>query len=433
MKKNPRWLALEALLKIEEEEAYSQLVINHLLQQADEMDARDKSLVTEIVYGTLQHQRLIDFYLTPFLKQNIDKLDCWVKHVLRLSVYQLLFLDRIPERAVVHEAVEIAKKKGHRGIQSMVNGVLRNFIRTPRASLDTIEDPLNRIAVQTSHPTWMVKRWSKQFGLEETLKICEANNKRPPLTIRVNTLKSSREQLKLALEDEGYDVTISKHTPEGLHIRNGSRLINSHYYKEGYFTIQDESSMQVAPLVNPQPGMRVLDVCAAPGGKATHLAELMNNEGEIVANDVHAHKKELIEKQAHRLQVTNIKVMTSDGRLLGKHLTQPFDCILLDAPCTGLGVIRRKPDLKWKKKPQDHSAIATIQTDLLEAVTPLLKREGTIVYSTCTIDKEENDQVIEQFIAKHNNYRIVEGTKKLILPHHHDSDGFFMIKLQRME
>lgn len=437
-----RELALEALIQIEQGGAYSNLMLNQLFQQQAELDPRDRGLITELVYGTLQQQKFLDFHLQPFVKQHLNKLEHWVKQLLRLSIYQFMFLDRIPHHAVVHEAVEIAKRRGHRGTTGLVNGVLRNFLRSPRVSVDSIPDPVERLAVKTSHPTWLVRRFVKQWGMETAKNILEANNKPAPLTIRVNLLKTSREEVMEKLLDAGFKVEITTHSPVGLIIQSAGNnlgsLTETELYQQGYFTIQDESSMLVAPLLAPQKGMKVLDACSAPGGKTTHIAELMGNQGYILAVDLHAHKQRLIEAASKRLGISIIETKTLDARRLPDWFSQQgknqplFDRILLDAPCTGFGVIRRKPDLKWKKQERDIAQIKEVQYELLTQVSKLLKVGGQLVYSTCTIEKEENDQQIARFLEEHPQFICLENSTQQILPHQFGSDGFFMTKLQKV-
>ncbi|MDQ0337554.1 16S rRNA (cytosine967-C5)-methyltransferase [Caldalkalibacillus uzonensis] len=427
---NARALALEALIKVEKQKAYSHLVLNQLLSRHPQLDLRDRQLLTELVYGTIQHQRLLDFYLEPFLKQGIAKLEGWVKQLLRLSVYQLYFLNRIPSHAVVNEAVKLAKKRGHRGIQGLVNGVLRNMLRQPKRSLDTIVEPVERIAIETSHPTWLVARWVRQYGLDTARVICRANNERPAMTIRVNLLKASKQDVLSRLTASGYRVSETSEAEQGLKVENPAKLMDSPLFKEGYFTIQSESSMLVAPLLSPQPGMKVLDLCAAPGGKTTHLAELMANQGRIVANDVHKHKLRLIETAARRLGITIIEVTARDGTAVSPEEWGTFDCILVDAPCSGFGVIKHKPDLKWNKRLEDIEQIKELQLHLLSNAAKLLKSGGQLVYSTCTIDKEENEGVIERFLEYHPHFELA-GDMRQILPQDFGSDGFFMVKLSK--
>lgn len=434
MKINVRELALEALLSVERGGAYSNLLINQLLTKHQGIEVRDRALLTEIVYGTIQHQRWIDFHLAPFLSKGIDKLDDWVKQLLRLSMYQLLFLDRVPSRAVVHESVELAKKRGHRGISGMVNGVLRNQLRSAKPSIEEIVDPVERLAIRTSHPTWLVQRWVKQFGYETAERICTENNLPAKVSIRVNPLKATKAEVQQLLEEEGYQMEAIEGVETALRLVEGQgNLAHTKAYQDGLFTIQGESSMHITPLLHPQPGMKVLDACAAPGGKTTHIAEYMQNEGKIIANDLHPHKQRLIDQQLQRLGITNVETMVRDARKLAEQFRDEFDRILIDAPCSGFGVIRRKPDLKWSKTEADISQIARVQLDILEALAPLLKKDGCLVYSTCTMEKEENEAVIERFLESHPQFRQVEGSTKQILPHHFHSDGFYMTKIERVD
>ncbi|GGK14178.1 ribosomal RNA small subunit methyltransferase B [Caldalkalibacillus thermarum] len=426
---NPRALALDVLIKVEEQKAYSHLVLNQVLNKHRQLDLRDRHLLTELVYGTIQHQRLLDFYLEPYLKQGMAKLDVWVKQLLRLSAYQLFFLTRIPSYAVVNEAVKLAKKRGHRGIQGLINGVLRNLLREPKRSLDTICDPVERIAVETSHPTWLVARWTEQFGLKTAQEICRANNERPVLTVRVNPLKASKQEVMDHLRALGYHVSETAVAQQGLRVENPAKLMESSLFKQGYFTIQSESSMLVAPLLRPEPGMKVLDLCAAPGGKTTHLAELMDNRGHVVANDVHAHKLKLIKKAAKRLGITIINVTAYDGTTVSPGQLGHFERILVDAPCSGFGVIKHKPDLKWHKRPEDIKQIAELQLQLLTRAAQLLIPGGQLVYSTCTIDREENESVITRFLEDHPDFEV--GEIRQIFPQDFGSDGFFMAKLNK--
>lgn len=315
----------------------------------------------------------------------------------------------------------------------MVNGVLRNFLRTPRREISEIQNPMDQIAIETSHPTWMVKRWAAQYGEEKARWICRENNVPPQVSIRVNSLKITREELKERFLAEGYVVEESQVSPLGLLIISGGNVSQTALYREGYFTIQDESSMLITPLLDPQPGMRVLDVCAAPGGKTTHIAEYMQDQGEVVANDLHPHKEQLIKEQSKRLGVHSIHTKVCDARKLREQMNDEFDRILLDAPCSGFGVIRRKPDIKWKKKKEDVTAIAQVQYELLKEVAPLLKKGGSLVYSTCTIDQEENEQLVRRFIEDFPEFTLVEEDMRQILPIDFGSDGFFMAKIIRSE
>lgn len=445
-KKNVREAALDILLQIEKNQAYSNLLLNQTIKR-EKLNEKDVGLLTEIVYGTLQRKNTLDYYLKSFVKGGLKKLDQWVLVLLRLSLYQMVYLDRVPERAIVHEAVEIAKKKGHKGISAMVNGTLRSIIREGVPSFDTLKDPHEKLSLQLSHPIWLIERWLEQFGLERTKAICEINLVPPTVTARVNqvVMKDKNELIKL-LASEGVKVEEGDLSPDALKIVQGT-LPNTKLFKDGYLSIQDESSMLVARALNPQPGMRVLDSCAAPGGKTTHLAEVMNNQGEIYALDLHDHKVKLIDEQASRLKLSIIKTKATDSRKAGDVFQKgSFDCILVDAPCIGLGVIRRKPDIKWQKQIEDVEKITEIQKAILEAVAPLLKQGGRLVYSTCTIDSLENELVVKNFLEHNRDFQVDLSLKERLpqktqsfckdgmvqlLPSDFGTDGFFIASMIR--
>jgi len=443
-RKNVRETALELLESIEKNQAYSNILLNHAIEK-NKIDKKDIGLLTELVYGTLQRKLTLDFYLAPFLKNN-RKLEPWVKPLLQLTVYQMEYLDRVPDRAAIYEAVEIAKRHGHKGIASMVNGVLRSLQREGLPSLESIKDPAKQIAIATSHPEWLVKRWIEQFGMEKTKAMCEINLTAPLQTARVNLTKITVEDCIKRLEEEGYAVEASPIVPEAIKCLRGN-LASSSAFKEGLLTIQDESSMLVAHALGVQQEENILDACAAPGGKSTHIAEKLANTGAVVSLDLHEHKVKLISQNASRLGLENIESKKLDSRNVQEHFEQQsFDRILLDAPCSGLGVMRRKPDMKYTKKEEDLSRLQEIQLSLLEAVAPLIKKGGTLVYSTCTVDRAENQETVQKFLEKHPEFigdssvkeRMPEAIRPLmngfdlqILPQDFGSDGFYIACIKR--
>ncbi|WP_027408183.1 16S rRNA (cytosine(967)-C(5))-methyltransferase RsmB [Anoxybacteroides tepidamans] len=442
--KNVREVALEALLAIEEQEAYSNLQLNQMIR-ASRLSEKDTGLLTEIVYGTIQRRDTLDYYLRPFL-EKARKLQKWVQMLLRLSLYQMLYLDRIPDRAVIFEAVEIAKKRGHRGVASMVNGVLRAIQRQGVPSIDDIADDIERLSVQTSHPYWLVKRWVDQYGFEETEKMCEANLQAPKQTARVNTARTTVEEVIKMLSQEGVEVARGEIAPEAIQAKKGN-LAHTKAFEQGYITIQDESSMLVTRALHPMEHERVLDSCAAPGGKSTHIAERMNGTGQVISLDIHEHKVKLIEEQAKRLHLPNIAAHVLDSRRASSRFAEEsFDKILVDAPCSGFGVIRRKPDIKYAKTEADLPALASLQLEILTKVAPLLRKGGTLVYSTCTIDRDENEAVVTEFLRRHPEFapdntlaaRLPEKVRPYVangqlrlLPHYFGSDGFFIASLRK--
>lgn len=442
-KKNVRETALDILEGIEKNQAYSNLMVNHVIKK-NELDQKDIPLLTELVYGTLQRKITLDYFLSPFIKEK--KLEGWVRQLLRLTIYQMVYLDKIPDRAAIFEAVEIAKRRGHKGISSLVNGVLRSIQREGLPSFAEISDPAERLAVKTSHPLWLVKRWITQFGFDTTEEMCELNLTAPEMTGRVNLTKITREECLVMLEEEGYAVKASSNVPEAIICLKGN-LANSAAFQAGFLTIQDESSMTVAHALGAKEHERILDACAAPGGKTTHIAEKLRGTGQVIALDLHEHKVKLIRDNASRLGLSNIQAEAMDSRKVQEHFAQEsFDRILLDAPCSGLGVMRRKPDLKYTKNESDVRKLHDIQLSLLESAAPLLKKGGILVYSTCTIDQEENQNVVKVFLEKHPEFEFdltmkqripekirtyMENGELQILPQYMNSDGFYIACLRK--
>ncbi len=427
-----RETALDVLVRTEQDRSYSNLLLHQTLQKYG-LDKADAGLATEIVYGTIQRMNTIDYFLERFVAKGMAKLQPWVRSLLRLSFYQMMYLDRIPDHAVVNEAVNLAKKRGHQGISGMVNGVLRNVIRQK----ETLKIPDNlpvieRIALTHSHPEWMVKRWLRQLGEERTERICEANNVPPRVSLRTNTVKISRDELVDLLKEAGLQAEPSDLAPAGVLVKGGGNMALTPWFADGLFSIQDESSMLVAEAVDPKAGEKVLDCCAAPGGKTMHMAEKMEDRGEVWACDIHEHKEKLIREQAVRLGLHSVRTVTSDARKLSERFAPgSFDRILLDAPCSGLGVIRRKPDMKWSKQERELDDICVIQQELLSQVHQLLRPGGVLVYSTCTIEHNENEGMIKRFLQEHPEFELENGQALQIYPYEHQSDGFFIAKLRK--
>ncbi len=437
---NVRDAALSILLAVDKNQAYSNLLLNETIKR-HKIEAKDRALLTELTYGTLQHKMTLDYYLEPFIRGSIDH---WVRWLLRISLYQMQYLTRIPAHAAVNEAVEIAKRRGHRGIASTVNGILRSVLRQGVPSINDIENPIERLAIETSHPIWLVQRFVNNYGLEVATGMLHENNVPPIQTVRVNTTKVTVEQAVAELEEEGLTAKQSDVIPECLHVTNGQPA-RTNAFKEGHITIQDESSMIPANVLKPSPGMRVLDMCAAPGGKTTHLAEIMKNEGSILATDLHPHKLDLIDHNTERLGLDIIETAPIDGRKAPEFLqAESYDAILVDAPCSGLGVMRRKPDIKYTKREEDLENLQTIQLALLDAATKVLKVKGKLVYSTCTVDKQENEGTVNAFLAAHPEMEAIQleslPTKLAekqangmlqVFPQDFGSDGFFVAAFRK--
>ncbi|SHF50352.1 16S rRNA (cytosine967-C5)-methyltransferase [Ornithinibacillus halophilus] len=435
---------IDLLMRIEQDSGYSHLLINNEIKKRN-ISPKDEGLLTEIVYGTLQRKITLDYYINHFVTKKLEK---WVSVLLRMSIYQMVYLDKVPDHAIIHEAVEIAKQRGHKGISSLVNGVLRNVQRKGVPDTSEIKNDVTRLSVETSHPEWLVKRWIDLYGLQITKDICRANLNHKPISVRVQPLRITREDAVDNLMKQGYDVEPSPFSPQGIVVKKGN-VIKSDLFKDGYVTIQDQSSMLVAEMLKPQPGMHVLDACSAPGGKVTHIAEKMQNNGVIQAHDLHKNKIKLIEQKANDLHLSIIDASPLDARKLKeKYPENTFDRILIDAPCSGLGVIRGKPDIKYNKQKEDITKLATIQIEILNQAIPLLKRNGFLVYSTCTIDQEENEKVVERFLQANPSFSVDSsffeelpeflqdslGVTKYglqLFPHSYDTDGFFLTRLKR--
>lgn len=440
-----RELALDVLIAVEQRGAYSNLALTNALRKT-KLDPRDVALATELVYGTVGRLNSLDFYLKPQLKTPLPKLEPWVRNLLRLTAYQLFHLERIPHFAAINEAVEIAKRRGQKA-SGFINGVLRatlrnqDNLRPPSAQKDWVR----HTAIKHAHPEWMVQTWEQTFGREATDALCAANNTRPTFSLRVNTHRTTRDELLQTLADAGIKAAPSTVSPYGILLEEGLDITQLPAFRDGLCTVQDESSMLVAQALAPEPGQRTLDCCAAPGGKTTHLAELMHDQGEVLAVDIHDHKIELIHNIADRLGLSSIQTRAGDIRDVISDAGS-FDRILLDAPCSGLGVIRRKPDLKWFKQPGDIREISEIQRDLLHTVAPALKPGGYLVYSTCTILPEENELLVRDFLDSHPDFEpapiadvLPQGVQPAdpnawfiqILPQDFNSDGFFISRLRR--
>jgi 16S rRNA (cytosine967-C5)-methyltransferase len=435
-----RYEALHILVRVERDRAFADIALEHALERA-RLEPRDAALCTEIVYGTLRWRRHLDWRLTPHLSRPLPKLDPWVRALLRLTAYQLLFLDRVPRWAAVDEAVSVARLKSRApGPAEFVNAVLRAFTRAP-APPRLPADPIEAAGIRWSFPDWMAARWIARYGSDEAERLMAALNERPPVTIRANTLRISREDLAARLRDEELAETDpTRLASEGLTVRRGA-VGRWAAFAAGWCTIQDEASMLIARLLDPRPGELVADACAAPGTKTTHLAQLMGNRGRIIAMDPHAARLRLLSQAASRLGVGIIEahpgsVAAVSGRWKGR-----CDRVLVDAPCSNLGVLRRNPDVKWRREEADLDRLAEKQTGILTAAAALVKPGGRLVYATCSLEPEENDAVVGAFLDGHPEWRVDAPTDFPVapdasgfircLPHVHGTDGFTAARLAR--
>lgn len=442
-----REAALEILKEVEEKKAYLNLVLNRFLSRHS-FSSPERALLTELSYGVIQRLNTLDWVIALYLKHSLEKLTPWVRNILRMGAYQLLYLDRIPDSAAVDEAVKLAYRYGHKGVAGMVNAVLRK-IASEKADLpwpSREKDPGSYLSLRYSYPPWMVKRWLKHMGIKEAEAFCAAGNLRPPLTVRVNSLRLLKDELKKKLAEEKVEATDCRYAPDGLELKLSEPLTELKSFREGLFQVQGEASMLVAPLLNPQPGETVLDLCSAPGGKTVHMAALMQNKGHIVAADLYPHRLKLVEQSARRQGITIIETEKLDGRLLPSDKIGSFQRVLLDVPCSGHGVIRRKADLKWRRKPEDIYSLSHLQLQLLKAGFKALRPGGVLLYSACTIEPEETTEVVDNFLASEPSAEPamlavllpeeLRGEEKVrgrifFWPHKHNLDGFFVARIRK--
>lgn len=406
--------------------AYSNVALAQMLRQEKFSDL-DRKFCTELVYGTIKAGASLDWKISKYLNRPLAKVDKKILAVLRVGMYQIFFLDRVPNSAAVNESVELSKKFCGLGASKFVNGVLRSAVREPNKSDFPTGDDLQSLALRTFHPLWLVKLFVEEFGLDAAKKILDFDNTDPPLCLRVNCLKTTREKVLEELNKFGLQAGPSTFAPEGIICRGHSALDKFQPLREGLCQVQDESSMTAARILNPKAGEFVIDCCAAPGGKSTHLAELMNNRGRIIAADIYETKLEHIKQNAERLGIKIIEPLLIDARELGNKFTAQADKVLVDAPCSGLGVLRRKADLRWRKILNELKDLPTLQGEILSSAAKTLKRGGTLLYSTCTITRRENQEVVDKFLSEHEDFQLVE--MQTLLPHVTNTDGFFYAKL----
>lgn len=445
---NARELALKVLVDVEERESYANLALGAVLDKSG-AGKLDRAFATELVYGTLRVRNTLDWALGRYLRRPLSGLSAPVRNILRLGAYQILFMDRVPDSAAVNESANLARRHGHAGVVKFVNGVLRNLARGKDSLVypDPAQHPVEHIALRHSHPAWLVRRWLAEFGYAQTVALCEANNRPAPNTVRVNTLKTDPATLAGQLRSLGVGVQPGRYARDCLQLDGFVSLGDLPPFQQGLFQVQDESSILVGQAVGPEPGARVIDVASAPGGKATHLAQLMQNRGEILALDVHEHKIKLIRENCRRLGVDIVRPLLADARALPGEYAGWADYVLVDAPCSGLGVLRRRPDARWRKSEEQVGQLAQLQAEILHAVARTLKPGGVLVYSTCTITREENLGQVEAFLQAHQDFYAEPlagllpgdldhaGTMDRgyvqILPHIHGLDGFFIARLRK--
>lgn len=444
-----RELAVEILLKVEKKNAYADILLDHSLKKAS-LSSRDRALLTQLVYGALRWRGRIDWYLSQFLHRSLSGTNAYIRNLLRLTLYQLLFLDKVPDYAAVNEGVELAKRHGGARAGGLVNGVVRRILREKDKlpDPDPKDDAILYLSVRWSHPDWLVKKWLGYFGREETESLLKANNQESPLTLRANRLKGDRESLREKLRAGGFNAAPTRWSPQGIQLKSAGAADQLPGFQEGFFQVQGEASQLIGYLVDPQPGERVLDACAAPGGKTTHLAELMGDNGELIVTDISVKGLEKLKHNVQRLGLISVRPFAVDvSRGLTGALALPYDRILVDAPCSGLGTLRSHPEAKWQKDERDIRRLSKLQKKIVRRLSSYLKPGGILVYATCTLTREENEGVVEDFLDHERGFvldnardtlpreakHMVSGKYFLALPHKHNTDGFFAARMRKVK
>jgi len=443
-----RQIAAEVLLKVDIRKAYADVLLDHVLRNAAIVD-RDRALLTELVYGTLRWRGKIDARLKLYLRRSLTDTDPLIRNLLRVTFYQLLFLDKVPDYAAVHEAVELAKTHGGRKAAGFVNGVLRNFLREKDKTADPqkTNDRETVLAIERSHPQWLVKKWLDYLGCEETEALMTANNQVAPLVLRANVRRVTREALLDLLKQTEIAARPTRWSPQGIWVYAAAAVTQLPGFQEGFFQVQGEASQLMSYLLCPRSGERILDACAAPGGKTTHIAELMEDTGQVIALDRSERGIERIRENSVRLGLRSICAARVDvTRELPAALRDPYDRILVDAPCSGLGTLRSHPEIKWHRNESDIKRLGCLQRSILDRVVSCLKPGGILVYSTCTLTEDENENVVEDFLDHHREFvlddaasylpekarSLVRGRYFMALPQRHSTDGFFGARMRKV-
>ena len=411
----PREAALKALAQVDKDGAYLNLAVRDILSASD-MDPRDKALCTTLAFGVTKNRLFIDNIIENLSTVKLKKLSVWIHNILRIGIFSIRFLDRIPESATVNECVRLARRYGHGASAGFVNAILRASLK----SGDFLPNEKSReeyISIKYSFPMWLTKMWLLEGYGEEFF---AAMNEEPPVTVRLNTLLAS---------SLGEDFEKNTATPYTYTYTGGGSVENTPYFKEGHIAVQDGASQIAVMALDVREGMSVLDLCSAPGGKSAFIGQLLNNTGELISCDIHEHKMELIKSNLSRLGVTIATVMQNDATVLNDAFKDRFDRVLADVPCSGLGVLRRKPDIKWTKTQEDNNILTKIQRSIIDNSAHYVKKGGKLLYSTCTVNKAENEDNVKYFLEKHSDFNLV--TQKQLLPDRDKTDGFFFAVFER--
>lgn len=402
--------------------------------KSSKLEERDYQFIRELATGVVRHRSYLDYIIAKNSNVKFKKIHPLILSILEMGLYQCYFMDRVPDHAIVSQSVELAKTYGNRGSVSFVNGILRNLVKKEMPKVVS-KDPVERLSLQYSHPKWYVEYFYRQKGLLFTEELLWANNQPYSLSFRINTLCSSKKILQEKLENRGYQWR-EGNLEESFFIDNPSHIFETKEFLEGEFYAQDEASMMVAKILAPQKGEFILDLCAAPGGKTTHMAALMDNEGEIIACDKSKHKLNFMEENCRRLHVTNVKGMVNDAIKKNRNFIDSFDAVLVDAPCSAVGLYRKKPDIKWNRSRKDIESLAQIQLKILSNAAQYVKKGGRLVYSTCSVTPWENEEVLQKFMEQNEEFYFekVEGENvRYYFPHQDHTDGFAVAVAKKKE
>ena len=442
---NEREIVLEVLLEITEHGMYSHIVLRDVLNKYQYLEKKERSFITRVTEGTLEHMMEIDYILDQFSKVKVKKMKPVIRNIMRSAVYQMKYMDSVPVSAACNEAVKLAVRKGFGSLRGFVNGVLRNVAR----NLDQIEyptEPLKRLSIQYSMPEWILNLWLKAYDSDIVEQMLQAFQRETPLTIRCNLRMVTPKQLKEHLEAEGVTVKVHPYLEYAFHISGFDYLGDLESFQNGEFSVQDISSMLVSELADPKEGDYVIDVCAAPGGKSLHMAEKLNGSGHVEARDLTEYKVSLIQENIERTGLSNVEAVQQDALIFDEASVGKADIVLADLPCSGLGVLAKKTDLKYKATKEGADSLAKLQREMLKNVQAYVKDEGKLVYSTCTINSAENMDNVHWFLNQYPEFELIDIHGSLceelqkdvkengciqLLPGVHQSDGFFLACMKK--
>lgn len=426
-----REIILDILLAVTRDGEYSHLALSGTLNKYQYLEKQERAFITKVTEGTLEQMIKIDYIINSFSNIRVSKMKPVIRCILRSAVYQICFLDGVPDSAACNEAVNLAGKRGFRNLKGFVNGVLRNIARKKEQIVypDERKQPQEAVSVQYSLPLWLVEQWETEYGMDKTKAMAKALLEERPTAVRINLNQITKEELIKQLKSEGVDVTESKELPYALFLSGYDYLNKLSGFQEGCFYVQDISSMKVAETAEPKEGDVVLDVCGAPGGKSIHIAQMLRGTGQVITRDLTSSKVAKIEENIARCRVENMRAECADARVPDESLREKADIVIADLPCSGLGVIGRKKDIKYKMTPEKEQELVALQREILSVVPAYVKSGGTLVYSTCTIHKAENEENVQWLLENHRELHL--ESMQQIFPDETGNDGFFIAKLRK--